>query len=445
MSPRIDHGHDHDEAALDQFIDDLGEEKEPRVYQSGPVDPEMEKLFETVRAVRRLRGRRPGKATGRRRVGGWIAAAALLLVVLGLSVIRLPGVDLAWPGTRRAGIVEAAAKAYEELHSYSGVFEIRNERDGAVENLERVEIRYQKPGRYFAVHRSGDYEQRFVSDGEKMIADAYGEVTVENLFPEKELWRYHIGTVIRELARAETVETLGTETLFGREAVLLKYCYPDSGPGEYGRVWIDSATYLPLRKELFHPDGSVLVVEFKELAINPPLEAADFAWTPPEGVAVTVLNHTVPLEQVKESWPEVEKLLPAIEAEMELAKAGRPGDGFFEYVLRFLGETEHDYLDLYYTTSPREFAFDRHAKFGLLGEGYVELNPNAWNVFKLYTGGSRTARWVTGGGDVFIVSSRGVDYLQALLEELSGQKAIFKTYEEMIELGLEPVIEKEGH
>lgn len=436
------------ETVIDQFIDDLNEEKRPAAYQAGTVDPEMEKLFETVRAVRRLEqgSRSREKAYERPRVKGWLAvAAAMLLVVLSLSILQFPGLDLALPGVKRGGIVEASAIAYEELYSYSGIFEIRSERDGTVDFSETITIQYQKPNKYVAVHRFNGLEQRYVSDGEKMIADEYGRVTIENLFPEKELWRYHIGTVIHELGQAETVETLGSDTLFGREAELLRYYYPDSGPGEYVQVWIDSATYLPLRKELFHPDGSALVVEFKELTVNPQLDSDVFSWILPEGKEVTELNRTGTLEQVKEVWPEVETILPAIYAEMELQRVGVLDYDLFDYVLRFKGESSYDFLDIYYTAVPQEFKFYRQGKFGLLGEGYVELNPSAWNVFERYLGASRTARWLTLDYEIYMVSSRSVDYLQSLLEELAQETVQLKTAEEMIERGLDPVTEKEGH
>jgi len=445
---RFDSDWNNNETVIDQFIDDLNEEKKPAAYQAGPVDHEMEKLFETVRAVRRLeqRSRSKEKVYKRPRVKGWLAvAAALLLVVLGLSILQLPGLDLALPGVQPGGIVEASARAYEELNSYSGVFEIRSERDGTVDFLETITVQYQKPNKYVAVHRFDGHEQRYVSDGEKMIADEYERVTIENLFPEKELWRYHIGTVIRELGQAETVETLGSDTLFGREAELLRYQYPNSGPGEYMQIWIDSATYLPLRKELFHPDGSVLVVEFKELKVNPQLDSDVFSWVLPEGKEVTELNRAGTLEQVKEVWPEVEAILPVVYAEMELQRVGVLNYDLFDYVLRFKGESAYDFLDIYYTTAPQEFNFYSQGKFGLLGEGYVELNPSAWNVFERYLGASRTARWLTLDYEIYMVSSRSVDYLQSLLEELAQEIVQLKTVEEMIERGLEPVTEKEGH
>ena len=436
------------EMVIDQFIDDLNEDKRPAAYQAGTIDPEMEKLFETVRAVRRLEqdSRSREKAYEWPRVKGWLAVAAvLLLVVLGSSILQFSGLDLALPGVKRGGIVEASARAYEELYSYSGIFEIRSERDGTVDYLETITIQYQKPSKYVAVHRFNGLEQRYVSDGEKMIADEYGMVTIENLFPEKELWRYHIGTVIHELGQAEKVEILGSDRLFGREAELLRYYYPDSGPGEYVQVWIDSATYLPLRKELFHPDGSALVVEFKELTVNPQLDSDVFSWILPEGKEVTELNRTGTLEQIKEVWPEVEAILPVIYAEMEIDRVGVLNYDLFDYVLRFKGESAYDFLDIYYTAAPQEFRFYRQGKFGLLGEGYVELNPSAWNVFERYLGASRTARWLTLDYEIYMVSSRSVDYLQSLLEELAQETVQLKTAEEMIERGLEPVTEKEGH
>ena len=44
---------------LDEFIEDLIHEKKPRVYEQDSTDPEMEKMFETIRAVKRLRKSNP--------------------------------------------------------------------------------------------------------------------------------------------------------------------------------------------------------------------------------------------------------------------------------------------------------------------------------------------------------------------------------------------------
>ena len=82
---------------------------------------------------------------------------------------------------------------------------------------------------------------------------------------------------------------------------------------------------------------------------------------------------------------------------------------------------------------------------GLLGEGVVELNPAAWNALENYSGPSRTAWWVTGGHEVYMVSSRSTVFLQSLMEMLAGEKMKQKSVQEMIGLGYEPAAEKEGH
>lgn|GEM_PF-7040257 len=45
---------------MSDFIDDLNKEKKPRVYKNKiKIDKGMEKTFETIRAVKRTRGKIP--------------------------------------------------------------------------------------------------------------------------------------------------------------------------------------------------------------------------------------------------------------------------------------------------------------------------------------------------------------------------------------------------
>lgn len=438
------------EQAIDQFIDDLVADKAPGVYGSGPVDPELEEMLETVRALRRhtgSSGQRSKTGDNRWWKGLSALAAAVLLFVLGSTILNLPWVEntflRGWSGHLPGNTVEAAVRAYEELRSYSGIFEIRIEQNGEVRYLETVAIQYEKPNRYTAVHRFNGYEQRYTSNGERLVARDHSGVTVDYLFPEKNLWRYHIGTVIRELAEAEKVEVTDNERIFDREAELLTYRYPGSEGGEFSQVWIDSATFLPLRKVFHHSDGSTLVVEFTELVVNSPIDPAVFEISEgPEGVG---LNRLGRLDQVIAAWPEIETILPAILKEMRLWKTGLLDHDLFEYVLRFQGDQEGDFLDLYYTSKPAQFYFYRKSKVGLLGKGCLEINPSAWNVFERYAGSRRMARWVTEEHEVFIVTNRGTDFLQSLLEMLAGEEMQLKNVQEMIDLGYEPVVEKEGH
>jgi outer membrane lipoprotein-sorting protein len=398
---------------VDYFIEDLLHDNKPRAYRQENVDPEMEKMFESIRAVKRLR---KDKTAARRLLSSrWVkgmAAAAMILLVAGL---------VSFPGQEEVNIVHAVVRAYEELQSYSGVTEIRSERNGEIDLLETIEIQYKKPFKYCARHSYDGSERQYISDGEKLAVIEPDRVTVENIFPEKELWRYHIGTSVRELEYAVEVNTLGTENLFGREATILEYRY--AGEEAYNQMWIDIATKLPLRKVLNHPEGSKLVVEFKELEINPRLEDDIFNWTLPEGVKVRELNRAVDIEEVKSAWPETAKLLNVLPEEMELKLCGVLYDDIYEYILRFQGTNESDFLDVYYTTTPGEFNFLPEIELKRLAGGYVDYDANAWNVSKRLEE-SRIARWVTDEAEVFIVSSlhRDVAELLLILEELAEEK-----------------------
>jgi len=248
------------------------------------------------------------------------------------------------PGVKEVNIVHAVVKAYEELQSYSGVTEIRSERDGKVEFLETIEIQYKKPFKYSAFHSYDGFEMRYISDGDKLAVMEPNIITVDNLFPEKELWRYHIGTAVWELEEAAEVNITGTETLFGREAAVLEYRF--AGDSEFHQMWIDKATNLPLRKILNHPEGSRLVVEFKELQVNPALDDDLFAWVLPQNVNTRELNRTASLEEIMEHWPEASILPGALPEGMTLVKAGILENDLYEYVLRFQGAREKDFMDI---------------------------------------------------------------------------------------------------
>ena len=399
---------------VDLFIEDLIQEKKPRAYSQEVVDPEMEKMFESIRAVKRLR---KSKTAGRFLSSRWlkgVAAAAVLLLVAGLMTI---------PGGKETNIVHAVVKAYEELQSYSGVTEIRTERDGKVEFLETIEIQYKKPFKYSAFHSYDNFEMQYISDGDKLAVIEPDIITVENVFPEKELWRYHIGTAVWELEEAAEVNITGTETLFGREAAVLKYRF--AGDSEFHQMWIDKATNLPLRKILNHPEGYRLVVEFKELQINAALDDDLFAWVLPQNMNIRELNRTATLEEVLERWPEASALPGALPEEMDLTKAGILDNDLYEYVLRFLGKRENDFMDIYYTTTPMEYTLLPETKLGQLAGGYVDYDAKAWNVFERYPGENKVARWVRDDAEVYIISSRDISQLLPILEKLAGEKIEF--------------------
>ncbi len=403
---------------VDQFIEDLRHDQKPRAYRREKVDPQMEKMYESIRAVKRLgRGRTAkGGLFKSRWIKGIAALAAALLLAAGVMVMNFPFCG-------ETNIVHAVARAYEELQSYSGRVEIRTERNGAIESREIIEIKYKKPYQYFADHKDGSSETRHISDGEKLAVIKPGAITIDNIFPERELWRYHLGRSVRELEYAVEVNTLGAETLFGRKATLLEYRY--AGDELYQQMWIDEATKLPLRKVLNHPEGSKLVVEFIELEINPQLEDDIFTWSVPPGVKIRELNRSADMEEIKRAWPEVAGLLSALPEGMKLERAGVLDADLYEYVLRFQGVDKDDYLDVYYTADSPQFSFlfRPEIELGRLAGGYVDFDSHAWNIFGRQEE-NRVARWIGEGGDLFIVSGPGrkVDELLSIMERWRGEK-----------------------
>ncbi len=411
------------EEQVDEFIDDLRNEQKPGFYRRQDkgeeieTDEELEQMFETVRAVKRAtQGQKKGR-TGRlfrsRSFKGAVAAAAAIFLVWGLSLFNLTG-------TNDINIVHAVVQAYEELHSYKGTVEIRSEREGEIDYLETIEIKYQKPMQYSAFHSWNDSEKHYLCDGERLAVIEPTRITVDNLFPERELWRYHIGTAIWELEEAAEVNVIGRENLFGRETTVIEYRF--HGDEEFHQMWIDKSINLPLRKVLNHPEGSRLVVEFMELEINPPLSEDSFSWELPPGREIEELNQAITLEEVEESWPEAEEALEAVPADMELMQVGLLEDNFFEYVLRFRGERRKDFMDIYYTTTPNKLDFTAGGEEGTLENDRVELDEGVQNVFELYTGESNIARWIRNDAEIFIVSTRAAFQLENTLEEVAGSK-----------------------
>ncbi len=431
------------EQEMDQFINDLNREQKPEIYKSGErVDMELEEMFETVRAVKRLR---QGRVTATQRFlrSRWLkgaAAAAAFLLVIGLGILNLTGPE-------NGGIVQAVVKAYENLHSYSGVVEIRSESNGRIDFHETIDIQYKKPYKYTAHHRYDGVELRYISDGKRLaILLPNNNAEVENLFPEREIWRYHIGTTVWELDEAQEVNVLGVKSFLGRETTVLEYRY--AGEEAFHQLWIDEETKLPLRKILNHPENRQLIVEFKELNVNPELEDELFQWSNDLllGMNVREYNAETTLEEVKKAWPETLKVLDALPEELEFYRAGTLDEtDFYRHVVRFRGATEGDYLDVYFTNEPREFTFFSGSRVGKLSGGYVELNPEAWNVFERYIGGSRTGRWVTKERDIFLVSSRSTGELQVILEHMAGEPVTFVDKSDLLRDGIDPVFEKEGH
>ncbi|UNC93446.1 LolA family protein [Candidatus Contubernalis alkaliaceticus] len=458
------------EEILSEFIDDLTAEKKPRAYESDE-NLEMEKLFETLRAVKRtgevgqekigpgedshIQSRRSwvsGKPRNDIRTGGakqvirrlaLMAAAAVIVLAAFIGIMDSPFMG-------QESIVEAVVRAYGGLESYAGVVEIRSEREGIVDFQETVNITYRKPWSYVAVHHFDNVEVTNISDGERLVTIMPNSITVENVFPEKELWRYHIGSQVWELKNAVEVTEIGEEILLGRETVVLQYRYEEGE--EYSRMWIDKGTNLPLKKELIPYEGSSLVVEFTELKVNPPIDPQTFDFaledidtTSPEQPYVQEINRLGEMSEV-EANVELEALKDHLPQGYELFKVGvLENDKLFDYVLRYRGQTEKEFLDIYLSSNPEEFYYSPDSRVGKLAGGYVEVNRKAWNVFELYIGESSIAKWITPEFKVFMAAPHGSGLPAAYLEKIAGEEIDYVTPGDLAKEGIDQPIVKEGH
>ncbi|MDO9573481.1 MAG: hypothetical protein Q7I94_00700 [Candidatus Contubernalis sp.] len=456
---------------LSEFIDDLVAEKKPRAYESDET-LEMEKLFETVRAVKRTKeearektygsgedfnlqskkstlGGEPWKSMGTRGLGQKISRLSLVAVAAVIFLAAFIGI-MDSPFLGQESIVEAVVRAYEDLEGYTGVVEIRSIREGTVDFRETVNITYQKPWSYAAVHHFNDVEVTNISDGDRLVTIMPNSVTVENVFPEKELWRYHIGTQVWELKSAVEVTEIGEETLLGREAVVLQYRYEEGE--EYSRMWIDKRTNLPLKKELTPYEGSSLVVEFTELQVNPTIgpETFDYALEDMgilslEQPDIHEINRQGEMAEV-EADADLKAIRDHLPQGYDLFKVGvLENDMFFDYVLRYRGETEKDFLDIYLSSNPREFYYSPDSRVGKLAGGYVEVNQKAWNVFEHYIGESSIAKWITPDFEIFMVTNHGSSLPAAYLEKIAGEEIEYVTPTDLAKEGIHPPIVKEGH
>lgn len=432
---------------IDRFIDDLNKEKKPEAYKEGNFEPEDEKLFETIRAVKRSsKERRKGAGSRvkyfRKRSFKVFstAAAAVLMFLMFSGILTLPG------GVSEKNIVQAVVKAYDEMQSYSGIVEIRSEENGQVEYSETIKIQYKKPWKYKAVHEFEGVEVKKYSDGDRLIIVRPQTVEIENVFPEKELWRYHIGVPVSGLENAVEVNKIKTDTLLGREAVLLEY--RGDKKDEFNRVWIDTETDLPLRTEIRALDR-VLIREFKEIEINPYLDDVIFDFSLEEGKydKITRLNKTGTKEDLKDMGYEfVEEAAEAVPDNFEIFKVGIFEENHMHnYVLRFKGEQESDFIDIYYSLQPDRMMYSRDSKYGKLGGGYAELYYEAVNVADLYFGGNYTARWFTDDFQLFLVSNQNTEVLAQVIEGAAGESIEPVSQQEIIEEGIELPITKRGH
>lgn len=434
------------EDLLNDFIDDLNSERKPRVYKSGEFENEDETLFETIRAVKRS-----GESLELQKKEGFFAfvhrqklklafaAVSMVIVFTALTgILQLPGFR------EESNIVHAIRKAYVELESYIATVEVTGVINGEVEYFETIDIKYEAPWKYKAVHNFNEVTVSYYSNGERLIRKFPNAIEVENVFPEIDLWRYHIGTSVWEIVDAEEVVRLDNEELLGREAKVIKYRYSSK---EYNKIWIDAKTKLPLRKELISEhDNRSLVVEFKDLQINPQIDESVFNYDIEEDYEnIRVFNNALSLEELKsEENEEVERILDSLLDSFEVFVVGNlENSNLYDYVIRTKG-ADNDYIDVYYSSNPSAFSYDNDSVYKKLKDGYVQIREDAFNVMETYVGESNILRWTNNEKEFFIVSNLNSDYLIRIIEDTLGGEVDDVSREEIQE-NFSPIIERDNH
>ena len=437
--------------SLSDFIDSLNQDKKP-AYEIN--DDEMKQLFETVRAVKRLKTMPnerfedneaeksyPNKTYFKR----FIAIASIFLI------FALSTVIFQLPFGKSENIVNAMVKAYQKLESYSGIIEIRSLTNEEVDFFETVEVKYKKPNKFLAVHQFDNAETVKISDGDILYTIEKDRVTIDYSKPEKELWRYHIKQQIEEIQEAINIREAGKEAVAGRMATVYEYGVPTD---EYShRVWVDEETNLPLKTELILPENRRLINQFVEIEINPAIAEEVFIFQPEEGQKIIEINSKTNLEKVKEYWELNPSFITDLTGQLEQQDLRLQGvidlhnDNWYQYVAKFKNDKTGDFVDVYFGDNlETSYIYSQESTVALLGNGWLEADENAVNVFKTYIGKYNTVKWVQNETwQIFFVTNLESGNITELLEEIAGEKINYISYEQLEQLGIKPVITKEGH
>ncbi|MFZ5945470.1 MAG: LolA family protein [Bacillota bacterium] len=398
------------EELLSNYIDDMQSERRPGILgKVDDLDDEMLDLLETVRVIKRTY-----KKKTKILHLPWIRIAATLAAAVFIFVLLVGIEPYVFP--RKGSIVHAVVRAYGELNSYQGQVVVKSFENNKVVSEETIEISYQKPWKYHAVHEYNGTKVERISDGSKVAAFYRQRIEVDNLFPEKDLWRYHVGTTVWELEKAQDVQQKGIEKVLGRDAYLIHFRVSEDA--EYQKMWVDAETDLPLKKELVFPENRKIVMEFKELRVNPVLEDQVFRIKIPKGEAVKQWNQLSSFENAQHQWDWLSNLNKIIPQELKLVKTGKTNEDTF--VLRYKNlQTENDFLDILIMPKPESIRY-----LGENNKGFVQIKEGV-NALGIHIEKTNVGQWVTKDFQGYFVTTRGTGFLEQVLEQLAEKGTEF--------------------
>jgi outer membrane lipoprotein-sorting protein len=182
-------------------------------------------------------------------------------------------------------IIYAMDRAYEGIVAYSGNIEIRYEDNaGSVSSLEKIEVKYKKPGSYKTVIEKNNSLVTKISDGEKLYVINSDEVTVKYLGSDEEVWKYLLGESIEKFKKAASFKQVGDDIIKGKEAFVYEFSFSDDKT--LNRIWIDKTLNLPVKQELNMPDGTKIISQLMNLDVNSNLDESIFKYEIKEGQKV---------------------------------------------------------------------------------------------------------------------------------------------------------------
>ncbi|UMZ75454.1 LolA family protein [Natranaerofaba carboxydovora] len=460
------------EELLDKFIDDINNDQKPRVYKKEKINqeltPDLEEDFETIRKLKRCKQLRPdsrsnenyrtsesiGRTIVKKPVFKGVAAAFACFLLLFFGGI--------FTDDNNANIVQAMVEKYEEITGYSAEVKVTSIDNGEVTHETFREINFKKPDLYKAVESWDNVKRTNISDGDTLwiINEAVDKstdtsnksVTVEPLFPEKELWRYHLGTQISGIDEAEIIEEMDKEEIAGRSARVIRYKYNEKE--EYWhKIWIDEEEKFPLKLILKGGPDSKLVVEYENLEINPGFDENTFVFDELD-VDIDSIDKSLTFNKLLDDKQELESLLErevysldkddvsGKDIDLELNKVGYIDTNWlYQGVLRYEDkEDKENFLDIYQGTAREEemllFGGGEKGEVGKIGEdNLLEFLEGETGLFDNYPKPVNYLRFRINGGNaengkdkVAIVSNLPAEVMVNFAEELTGKQIKLEGY-----------------
>ncbi|OPJ54962.1 LolA family protein [Alkalithermobacter paradoxus] len=383
------------EEIISSLIDDMNDGKNPKITDE--MDEEMKEIISTIKLIKRFKSSKKVVELRRKRVNTTLKVASILIFfILSISILS----PLLNKGNN--DIVYAMSKAYEEVQSYFGIIEITSQRNGEIESREKITVSYKKPDMYHAVHEIENYTITQISDGEKLYSISGNNVTIEYTNPNKELWRYHIESTIRDMESAIDIQKIGNEKVAGREAHVYKFRYSKSEP--FNKIYIDKKSNMPLRREINTNENVSVINTFVKLEINKQINDSLFTYNIKSDDVVTYLNKKITKEDVEKRIGNIDILLSQIPDNFTLNTIVELEDAhLYDYLFSLKGKNS-DFVDIYLSLSP-----NNEINFGgekiKLDDKYIYISEDVVNLFKVYIGKSNVLRYTDNNVDILAVTN----------------------------------------